>query len=50
MMHPHAYHAIRAANNWRSWGRFAAVRYCQRRGVPTRLFYLARQLAAIKGV
>lgn len=41
---PSALHAIRAAANWRIWGRFAAVRYCQRHGVPIALLRIARQL------
>ena len=43
-IHPQAMHAIRAAANWRIWGRFAAVRYCQRHGVPIALLRIARQL------
>ena len=43
-LHPQAMHAIRAAANWRIWGRDAAVRYCRNRGVPLRLMVLARQL------
>jgi hypothetical protein len=42
-------HAIRAARSWRSWGRYATIRYLQRRGVPLRLYYLARQLEALEG-
>lgn len=37
-------HAVRAAANWRLWGRDAAVRYCRNHGVPLRLLTLARQL------
>lgn len=44
---PTALHAIRAAANWRIWGRFAAVRYCQRHGVPIALLRLARQLHVV---
>lgn len=47
-MHPHAHHAIRAAKNINSWGRINATAYCRNRGVPLRLFYLARQLEAAK--
>ena len=36
--------AIRAARNWNSWGRHAAVMYVVRRGVPVRLLALARFL------
>ena len=50
-LHPHAMHAIRAAANWRIWGRHAAMQYCRARGVPLRLLVLARQLqvATING-
>ena len=41
---PAALHAIRAAANWRIWGRRAAVMYCRNRGVPLSLLRLARQL------
>jgi len=44
---PSALHAIRAAANWRIWGRFAAVRYCQRHGVPIALLRIARQLHVV---
>lgn len=44
MSHPHAKAAVRAAQNWTSWGRFAALRYAQRRGCPTALIALARLL------
>ena len=43
-LHPQAMHAIRAAANWRIWGRRAAVMYCRNRGVPLSLWRLARQL------
>lgn len=46
-MSTQAHHAIRAARNVRSWGLFAARRYCERRGVHPRLFMLARQLQAV---
>jgi hypothetical protein len=45
-MRPQSFLAIRAAQNHKTWGRQAALRYCQRRGVPLRLYYLARQLEA----
>ena len=48
-LHPAAWHAIRAAQNWNSWGRYAATRYAQNRGVPLALVRLARQLEATKG-
>ena len=41
-----AHHAIRAAQLYPTIGRFAAVRYCQKRNVPLRLYYLARMLEA----
>lgn len=41
---PTAADAIRAARNIRSWGTWAAYRYCQKRGVPIRLLTLARLL------
>ena len=46
-LHPQAFHAIRAAKNWQSWGRFAATRYCQKRGVPLELVRIARQLESV---
>jgi len=45
-MHPQAAGALRAARLYPTIGRFAARRYCERHGIPTRLYYLARQLAA----
>ena len=33
-----------AAKNYHVWGRWAAVRYCARRGISRRLLTLARQL------
>lgn len=42
--HPHAIAAVRAAQNWHTWGRVAALRYAQRRGVPVALLGLARLL------
>lgn len=46
-MSPQAQHAVNAARHIRSWGLFAARRYCERRGVHPRLFMLARQLEAV---
>ena len=46
-MNEHAQHAIRAARNVHSWGRFAARRYCENRGVHPSLYRLARQLQAL---
>ena len=46
-IHPQALHAIRAAANWRIWGRRAAVMYCRNRGVPIALLRLARQLHVV---
>lgn len=42
-----AQHAIRAAKHRKSWGAFAARRYCERRGVPMGLYRLACQLEAV---
>ena len=39
--------AIPAANNRRTWGRYATVRYCEKRGVPRRLLTLAIQLSVV---
>lgn len=41
-----AYHAVHAARHIKSWGLFAARRYCAKRAVHPRLFMLARQLQA----
>jgi hypothetical protein len=49
-MNRHAYHAVRAAQNRKNWGNYAARRYCERQGVPAALYRLARQLEAAKGV
>ncbi len=43
-------HAITAAQKFKSWGRFASMRYCQNRGVDLSLWYLARRLEACKGL
>lgn len=43
-----AQHAIRAAQNWKTWGRYAATRYCEKRSIPLTLVRLARQLEALK--
>lgn len=40
--------AIHTANNRRAWGRYATVRYCEKRGVPRRLLTLALQLSAVQ--
>lgn len=45
-MNQHAHHAIRAAKNRYKWGRYAARRYTEKRGVPAGLYRLACQLAA----
>mgnify|MGYP000284630526 FL=1 len=42
--------AIHAANNRRTWGRYATVRYCAKRGVPRRLLTLALQLSAVQPI
>ena len=39
-----AQHAVRAAQNMRRWGVFAAARYCKRRGVPPEILLLAVRL------
>ena len=44
--HPHAVHAIRAAMLNPTIGMWAAKRYCEKRGVPMRLYTLARVLEA----
>lgn len=49
-MNPQAQIAITAARNFHTWGRFAALRYVQKRGCPERLYYLARLLEAAQGV
>jgi hypothetical protein len=38
--------AVRAAQNVNRWGRYAARRFTQKRGVPASLYRLARQLEA----
>lgn len=43
-----AQHAIHAAKHVKAWGRRAAMTYCERRGIPLRLFTLARQLEAMQ--
>jgi hypothetical protein len=43
---PEAYHAVRAAQERKVWGDYAAKRYCALRGVPPSLYRLARQLEA----
>lgn len=40
--------AIRAAKNWRAWGRVNAAQYAMKRGVPLALVRLARQLEAAR--
>ena len=47
-MHPLATVAIKAAMNFKNWGRHAAWRYAEKRGVPFALYRLARQLEAVK--
>ena len=39
--------AIYAATHRRTWGRYATVRYCEKRGVPRRLLTLAIQLSVV---
>lgn len=50
MTHPHAIAALTAAKNFKNWGRIAALRYCEKRGVPMSLLTLARVLEAAKEV
>lgn len=40
--------AKRAAENWNTWGAFAARRYAMKRGVSLGELRLARQLEAVK--
>jgi len=47
-MHPHAFHAVRAAYLRNTIGRWAALRYCQLRGVPVSLYTLAQVLHAAR--
>lgn len=42
----HAQIAVKAAKLYKTVGRFASLRYAQRRGCPDRLYYLARMLEA----
>jgi hypothetical protein len=49
-LHPHAAHAIRAAENCCKWGRYATLRYLRSRNIPFPLFTLARILSAAKGI
>lgn len=44
-LHPIAYHAARAARNWRNWGRYCARRYAEKHGVPSGILTLALVLA-----
>lgn len=43
-MHSQAFHAIRAAKGYNSWGAYAARRYIEKRNIPFALYRLARQL------
>lgn len=45
-----AFHAIRAAKLRQTIGHWAAWRYCQKRGIPTRLYTLARVLEAAQSI
>lgn len=42
-----AFHALIAAANYHSWGRFAAQRYVERHGSTLRLLTIALQLQAV---
>jgi hypothetical protein len=44
-MSSQAFVAIYAANHRKQWGRWATVRFCEKRGVPRRLLTLAIQLS-----
>ena len=46
-MHTQAQQAIIAAKSINSWGRFAARKYAENRGIA-RLYFLARQLEAMQ--
>jgi hypothetical protein len=48
IMHPHAQAAVHAAKIYLNVGRFASLRYAQKRGCPDRLYYLSRMLEAAK--
>ena len=41
--------AIHAAQNVKTWGRYASVMYCQKRGCQVGLLTLALQIEAVKG-
>lgn len=41
--------AIRAARNFKNWGRYATWRFCEKRGVSFSLYRLARVLEAAEG-
>lgn len=45
-----AMHALKAARMWDNIGRYAAIRYIAKRGIPLRLVILARQLEAVRHV
>jgi len=49
-MNEHARIAIRAAKHRHVWGRWATFKYVEKRGVPTRLYVLARILEVTKGI
>ena len=47
MTHPTKTAAIvYVAHNWTRWGRYAATRYCEKRGIDVRLVRIARQIEA----
>lgn len=47
-MTPIAAIAIRAAENFHRWGKWATVRFCEKRGVPLRLLGMAVAFERIK--
>lgn len=51
-MTPQAQIALRAAKNYKAWGRVAAYKYMAARLSPAdyRLYFLARTLEAAKGI
>lgn len=42
--------AITAAKNWNRWGPYTSRAYAEKRGVPSGLLTLARQLEAVKDI
>jgi hypothetical protein len=42
--------AIKAAKGFKTWGRYAAMRYCKKNNLPLSLVTLARVLENAKGL